>query len=295
MRMEITIEGPAFAILKLHQALKALSPVMEQEGDIQARLRLEETAQRLDERLLEVMAIKESLGLEEDLKIQARNLAYGEPPGAGELFRQPFKPIPGVRVQPWHAALSAEKDPATILLCHEKAFGSGRHPSTRLCLESLYLLAQGGPVPWGLEQRSVLDFGCGTGLLAIAALRMGAARVLGVEIDKESVETARKNVALNGLSEQIVIRRGSWEAVLETYDLILANVVPSVLVRTGEEIAEHLAERGRAVISGFGVHQAADMVKRFESQGLLVCEETRLEDWAALVMGKNSDRGKDDP
>jgi 2-polyprenyl-3-methyl-5-hydroxy-6-metoxy-1,4-benzoquinol methylase len=299
MKIEITIEGPGFAILHLHNVLKPLSPVLEQEAGDKARVRLLETAHGLDERLVELSStmrgIKETLGLEEDLEIRARNLAYSEPPGAGERSRDAFEPIPDMIVQPWHASLSRDRDAQTILLHHEKAFGTGRHPSTRLCLECLFRLAQGGSAPWWLEGRSVLDFGCGTGLLAIAAVRMGAARALGVEIDRESVETAKKNVALNGLSEKIVISRGSWETVLEKYDLILANLVPSVLVRTGREIAEHLIEGGRVVLSGFGVHQMVDMEQFFQSQGLMICDKTSLDGWAALLMGKKSDHGKDDP
>jgi ribosomal protein L11 methyltransferase len=302
MKMEITIEGPRFAILKLHQVLKPFSPVLEQEAGGKARVRLLEGVQRLDERLLElsstIRAIKEHFALEEELEIRARNLGYSEPPGAGEHSRDPFKPIadiPDITVQPWHAFLPRNRDGKTIVLHHEKAFGTGRHPSTRLCLESVYRLARRGRTPWGLEARSVLDFGCGTGLLAIAAVRMGAACALGVEIDREAVETAKKNVDLNGLSKKIAIRQGSWETVPESFDLIVANVVPSVLLRTAGQIAEHVKEGGRVVTSGFGVHQVKDMEGRFQSQGLVTCEKTGLDGWAALVMGKKSDHGKGDP
>jgi ribosomal protein L11 methylase PrmA len=293
MKIEITIEGPRFAILMLYEALKRFSPVLDQ-GDggdgHKARVRLFETTRRVEERLLDLSSImgrlKRSLALTEDLEIKVRNLAYCEPPGASERLREPFKPLPGITIQPWHSGLSGNADASTVYLHHKQAFGTGRHPSTRLCLESICRLAQGEGAPGKLEGRSVLDFGCGTGLLAVAAVKMGAAWALGVEIDKDAADTAQRNVALNGLSERIVIRRGSWESVRGEYDVILANVVASVLMRTGGEIPRHLKEAGVAVISGFGINQAGDMARFFQSLGLETAERPSLDGWAALVMEK---------
>jgi ribosomal protein L11 methylase PrmA len=293
MKIEITVEGPRFAILMLHEALERFSPVVDQDDGREghrARVRLFETTDSVDERLLELSSmmsrLKKSLALTEDLEIRVRNLAYCEPPGASERPREPFKPVPGITIQPWCSGLSRNADASTIFLHHKQAFGTGRHPSTRLCLESISRLARGERAPWKLRGRSVLDFGCGTGLLAVAAVKMGAACALGVEIDKEAADTAQMNVALNGLSEKIVIRRGSWEGVRGEYDVILANVVASVLIRTGGEIAKHLKEAGMAVISGFGINQAGDMVQFFQSLGLETAERPSLDGWAALVMKK---------
>jgi ribosomal protein L11 methylase PrmA len=84
---------------------------------------------------------------------------------------------------------------------------------------------------------------------------MGVSCDQGIEIDPEAAATARRNVRLNGLSDRIVISRGSWEVVEGKVDLILANLVPSVLLRTGSEIPAHLNGGGRAVVSGFGPKQ----------------------------------------
>jgi ribosomal protein L11 methyltransferase len=130
----------------------------------------------------------------------------------------------------------------------------------------------------------VIDFGCGTALLRIAAVKWGASHCQGVEIDPEAAATAKKNAVLNGLSEKIRISRGSWEAVEGKMDLILANLVPSVLLRTGAELPSHLVEQGRAVVSGFGRNQCSEMEDFFSSLGLKATERLDLNGWSALVM-----------
>lgn len=130
----------------------------------------------------------------------------------------------------------------------------------------------------------MLDFGCGTGLLAIAAVKLGAKRAIGVELDHQSVQTARRNVALNGLTEKIEIREGSWDVLHETYDLILANLVPSALLRIGNHIPLHLKSEGKVVISGFGRPQMSEMGNYFMEFGLIPAAHSSAEGWGLLVM-----------
>jgi ribosomal protein L11 methyltransferase len=138
-----------------------------------------------------------------------------------------------------------------------------------------------------LRRRNVLDFGCGTGLLAIAAIKMGAKSALGVEIDGPSAEAAERNVKLNHLSPTIKIKKGSWDAVQEKYHLIMANLVASVLIRTGETLPGHLKDQGLAVVSGFGENQLNEIKQLFTRIGLIISQQFTLESWAALVLEKN--------
>jgi ribosomal protein L11 methylase PrmA len=94
-------------------------------------------------------------------------------------------------------------------------------------------------------------------------------------------------VVLNGLTERIVISQGSWEAVEGKVDLILANLVPSVLLRTGAGIPAHLNEQGRAIISGFGQNQSEEMEGFFADFGLLVRERLQCKGWGGLIMEGN--------
>jgi ribosomal protein L11 methyltransferase len=135
-----------------------------------------------------------------------------------------------------------------------------------------------------LSGRSVLDFGCGTAILGIAAVKWGARRCQGVEIDAEAAATAERNVALNGLADRITISQGSWETVKRRVDLLLANLVPSVLLTKGSEIPAHLCENGRAVVSGFGRKQSQEVESFFSRLGLKRAELLESEGWAAFVM-----------
>jgi ribosomal protein L11 methyltransferase len=293
MKIEIAIEGPLETVLALQQRLPKASGQLDQGvGDApkRARLILVEEDDRVNQVLIRISGIAErELHHAEALEFRVRNLAYTEPSPWCESLREPFQPVPSLTVQPWSPSVSPADDRHTILLDSNLAFGTGRHPTTELCLKAIHDLSRG---PWGLSGRSVLDFGCGTALLAIAAVKWGASRCQGVEIDPEAAATAKKNVILNGLSERIVISQGSWEAVDGKVDLILANLVPSVLLRTGSEIPGHLAEEGRAVVSGFGRNQCQEMEDFFARLGLRSTERLDRDGWKALVMERNEDLKK---
>ena len=154
----------------------------------------------------------------------------------------------------------------------------------RLCLQFLDCAAQSAPHEGEGKGGDVLDFGCGTGLLAIAAVTLGARQALGVEIDHQSVQTARKNVALNRLDHKIDIRKGSWNEVHGKFDLVLANLVPSVLLRTGQNIPNHLKNGGRAVIAGFGRNQMNDMERFFMDAGLLTQKRMTLDENIEMLL-----------
>ncbi len=293
MKIEIAIEGPWETVLALQQRLPKGSEQLDRgvrDDPGRARLILIEEDGRVNEALIRISAIAErELPNAEALEFRVRNLAYSEPSPWCESLREPFQPVPSLTVQPWSPSVSPADDRRTILLDSNLAFGTGRHPTTELCLKAIHDLSRG---PWGLSGRSVLDFGCGTALLAIAAIKWGANRCQGVEIDPEAAATAKKNVMLNGLSERIVISQGSWEAVEVRVDLVVANLVPSVLLGTGSEIPAHLVERGRAVASGFGRNQCQEMKDFFARFGLRSTERLERDGWSGLVMEKNENLKK---
>jgi len=288
MKIEIAIEGPCEAVRALHLKLACGSEQVEQGVDKdpqRARLILVEEDDRLNQVLIRISEIAErELRIAESLEFRVRNLAYSEPSPWCESLREPFQPVPSLTVRPWSPTASRSDDRHEILLDSDLAFGTGRHPTTQLCLKALQDLSCG---LWGLSGKSVLDFGCGTALLAIAAAKLGASHCQAVEIDPEAAATAKRNVVLNGLSDRVVISQGSWEAVEGRVDLLLANLVPSVLLRTGSEIPAHLREQGRAVVSGFGRNQSQEVEDFFSRLGLKTTERLERQGWRALVMEKN--------
>jgi len=295
MEFEITIEGPARAVYKIHEKLKSFIRSSERTdyhdalGGKMARIViLEGDEELLDRRLVTISSqIADFCGdaaPKEDIRVRVRNLAYSEPyTGSGE-FAEPFEPIPFLTVQPWKPGLAEPDDPQTIVLDCPHAFGTGKHPTTLLCLRFLAQMAGMETRGGGLRGLRVLDFGCGTGILALAAAKMGCARALGVEIDPDAAKAAKRNVTLNHLDGIVEIREGSWEAAPGRFDLVLANVVAGVLFKVGRDIPAYLKPGGRAVVSGFGEKQDGEIRRLFEDSGLIVYEKASEGDWCALLL-----------
>ena len=269
MNFEICIQGPKAEIIRLYNQLKPFSPRLRRspdrsdEGTV-GRLEIVLTRNLepslLDQELLSISNAMMAWGkkaVEGGLfDMRVRNLDYSEPSSGSDGFREPFRPISSLLVEPYSPRLSRHIKPDRIYLDPGNAFGTGKHPTTRLCLQILDGLIQGG-----LQIKRALDFGCGTGILAMAAVRLGVHQALGVEMDVDSVRTAKRNVRLNRLEKRVRIREGSWEAIEGPFDLVLANLVASALLRTGDRIADYLEDRGWAVVSGFGKNQMGEVLR----------------------------------
>ena len=166
-------------------------------------------------------------------------------------------------------------DEVAIVLDPGMAFGTGLHPTTRACLE---LLQELGPMP-----PSVLDVGCGSGLLALAALRLGARRAVGVDTDPLAVAAARENAARNGLADSLDIREGTLPADPdERYRLVLANLVAAVLVDLAPRLAAHLAPGGTLVASGIIEPRATEVDGALRAADLAVRERRDDGEWVSL-------------
>ena len=172
-------------------------------------------------------------------------------------------------VPSWHEA----PDPASINLILDPgmAFGTGSHPTTRLCLEWLEREIRGG--------ERVLDYGCGSGILAIAAARLGAASVAGVDIDPQAVEAARANAQRNGVTAGFF---DSAEPVAGEYDLVVANILSNPLRVLAPAICAHVRRGGRLALSGILREQADEIVGIYAAWLPLRVADVR-EDWVCLA------------
>lgn len=158
------------------------------------------------------------------------------------------------------------------------AFGTGLHPTTRMCCLALEDLLRPGD--------RVLDVGTGSGILAIAAARLGARHVLALDIDHQAVMVARENVALNGVEDVVRVAAGSpGENPPEpgTWDLVLANILAKVIVELTPALAACLAPSGRLVASGIIEGQEADVLRCWSQAGLEVAARHQEGDWVTLV------------
>jgi ribosomal protein L11 methyltransferase len=172
----------------------------------------------------------------------------------------------------------AEPDDVVLALDPGMAFGTGLHPTTRLCLVALERLADEGR----LANARILDVGCGSGILAIAALRLGGAEALGVDTDPIAIEATTENARRNRLARRIRAREGSLPTNEPPFDIVVANLIAGVLVPLAPLLRAELSPGGRLVASGIFVDREADVRAAFEAAGLAVAERTGEGDWVAL-------------
>ena len=172
----------------------------------------------------------------------------------------------------------AGRDDVVIALDPGMAFGTGLHPTTRLCLACLESVADRGLVAGA----GVLDVGCGSGILSMAAARLGAMTVLGVDTDPIAVEATAANAARNRLARRIRTRHGSLPSGERPFDVVLANLIASVLIDLAEPLAAELRPRGVLVASGIYVDREAAVRNAFDVAGLSVEGREAEGDWVAL-------------
>ncbi|WP_110668193.1 50S ribosomal protein L11 methyltransferase [Salinicola halophilus] len=176
-------------------------------------------------------------------------------------------------VPSWHAA--PEPDAVNLVLDPGLAFGTGTHPTTALCLN--WLDAQ------ALEQTQVLDYGCGSGILAIAALKLGADTAVGVDIDPQALQASRDNAERNALDETRLIldypeRLGQGE-----YAVVVANILAGPLIELAAQIAGRVAPGGQLALSGILEAQAESVLDAYRDQGLIMDEPREKEGWMLLT------------
>jgi ribosomal protein L11 methyltransferase len=172
----------------------------------------------------------------------------------------------------------AAPDDVVLALDPGMAFGTGLHPTTRLCLAGLEALADRG----ALENKRVLDVGCGSGILATAAIRLGASDALGVDTDPIAVEATLANARRNRLARRIRAREGSLPSGEPAFDVVLANLIAGVLVPLAPTLAAELRPGGSMVASGIFVDREAEVTSAFEAAGLAIRARAAEGEWVAL-------------
>lgn len=163
-------------------------------------------------------------------------------------------------IVPWNDELpaTAAADAAVVRLDPGLAFGSGTHPTTSLCLQWLDALSAEG-VLTGAE---VLDYGCGSGILALAALKLGATRAVGIDNDPQALLASRDNADRNEVGAALDVFLPA-EAPQAVYPVVLANILATALDALAETLAERVAPGGRIALSGILDGQEEDLLRRY--------------------------------
>jgi ribosomal protein L11 methyltransferase len=206
---------------------------------------------------------------------------------AWKKFYKPLRIGRRVILKPSWEAYPAQPGDLVIELDPGMAFGTGLHPSTRLCIVALEEVVQPGD--------AVLDLGPGSGVLALVAARLGASSILARDIDTLAVRVAQENATLNGLAlgDQLRIEQGSVPVGMAgNFQVIVANILAEVLValfagQYGDPpLGEPLAAGGHLILSGILNERAPLVVDAAEQHGLRLVDRKEEGDWVALVVGK---------
>ena len=220
-----------------------------------------------------------------------------------EAWKGHYRPVPiGKRliiVPVW--LNSPEPGRIPIRIDPGMAFGTGTHPTTQLCLALMENIISGVTVDGGprtetavhLPPSTVIDIGCGSGILSIAALKLGAQTALGVDIDIESVRNSRENADKNGIGEEFILGQGTAADVLggkfpfKQAPLVVANILAPVIIRLLDDGLADLAELGGTVVlSGILNEQEGKVLAVAQANGLVLSERKEMGDWVALSLSK---------
>lgn len=191
-------------------------------------------------------------------------------------------------IVPWDHPLpegADAPDAAVVRLDPGLAFGSGTHPTTALCLQWLDALAAEG----ALQGASVLDFGCGSGILALAALKLGAARAVGVDNDPQALLATADNAERNAVDDRLAVFLPQDEPEA-TYPLVVANILAVALDALAETLAARVAPGGRIALSGILAGQDAELVARY-GRWFDDLRVVALEDWVRIDGVRKRDDG----
>ena len=197
-----------------------------------------------------------------------------------EPWKEFFKPIPiGERIlihPSWEDAGAPSSRDILIQIDPQMAFGTGRHSTTILCLELLEDVLKGG--------EKVADIGTGSGILAIAAKKLGARQVIAVDIDPKAVPIARENARTNGIHDGIhVVCGGLLNPIRGRYDVIVSNIVSKVIRLMIPDLRYYLNTGGKLILSGILGDEVSEIQNELENNGLAILETRHHEEWAGIL------------
>ncbi len=241
---------------------------------------LEETQQKLEESLFYLGMIR-PLPTPSYKQIADQNWM--------EAWKQYYKPILiGKRLLILPAWMeSPDPNRIAIRIDPGMAFGTGTHPTTQLCLELIENAFVTG------HKSHIIDIGCGSGILSIAALKLGAESALGVDIDSESIVNSRENADANEVGEELILGVGSVHEILDGKfefkgaPLVVANILAPIIIRLFDAgMADLIEENGAIILSGILQEQEESVIEAGQAHGLRTKERSQMGDWVALTMSR---------
>ncbi len=228
--------------------------------------------------------LAESFGSEPGSFVQAAEITDF---GWAEKWKEHFKPKRVGRrivVKPSWEPYSASPEEIVLTIDPGQAFGTGSHETTSMCLELLEEVFDGPRSP-----RRVLDVGTGTGILGIAAARLGAIGVVGIDVDPKAVEVAGENARKNGVEDRFHAATSPLSSLEGPFDLVLANIIAEILVDMKQEITARVPPGGGVVLSGILVEKSEWVETEYEAAGCRLTGKKEDGQWTALRFRRDGD------
>ncbi|WP_123039795.1 50S ribosomal protein L11 methyltransferase [Cohnella candidum] len=210
-----------------------------------------------------------------------------------DAWKKYFKPLQvseRLTIKPTWEEYEAREDEVIIELDPGMAFGTGTHPTTALCLRTLEGAVRGG--------ETLIDVGTGSGILAIGAVKLGASRVLALDLDPVAVSSATENIKLNGLQDVIEVRLSDLlgtlnegagadvESVKPPVDIVVANILAEIILLFIADVMKVLKPGGIYIASGIYKNKEEDVEAGLLAAGFEIIDRVRQDDWVAFVAGK---------
>ena len=241
--------------------------------------KLEDTRQRLEEALWYLSSIQ-----------PLPEAVYRSIPDQDwmQAWKKNYRPIPVgeklIIVPAWMESTDETRIP--IRIDPGMAFGTGTHPTTQLCLEMLEKYVQPG--------ENIIDLGCGSGILSIGALKLGAGQVLAMDIDQLAVDATNENARANGIQHGLITGKGSVSEllagnfVIQQAPLVLANILAHILVALFKDgMGKLVSDNGCLVLSGILQEQEDSVLEAAHDHSFSLLEKKQTGDWVALVIRKD--------
>ncbi|MCF6092862.1 50S ribosomal protein L11 methyltransferase [Microaerobacter geothermalis] len=240
---------------------------------------LAETIEEIKDRLNQLLLYDIDLGLG---TVTLSEVHEHEWATAWKKYYKPVQVSNKITITPtWEEYQPLSSDEIVIELDPGMAFGTGTHPTTVLCIRGMEKVIRGN--------ESMIDVGCGTGVLSIAAAKLGVSSVLALDLDEVAVESAKINVKLNQVQHIVKVKQNNLlDYISEKADIIVANILAEVILRLVDQVSYTLNDEGIFIASGIISNRAQEVISSLEKVGLEVIETLKDEDWVAIIAKKVS-------
>ena len=233
---------------------------------------IEDVLQYVNERLTELKEMGLDLG---EAKVEHEKMHEEDWANTWKQYYKPSKVGEKIVVKPIWEEYEAKDGELVVDLDPGMAFGTGTHETTRMCIQALERYVK--------EESTVFDVGCGSGILAIAAAKLGAKLAVGVDLDPVAVESSIENIGYNNLNNIEILHGNLVEVIDGKADIVVANILAEIICILTDDVKRVLKDGGIFITSGI-IHDRVDMVcEKLEATGFEVIEKNRDGEWNCIV------------